>query len=264
MNIYIILTIFFLGFYFCLNYTHKDLIENFNNNYDKYDVKASVPENCPNLLVQKGKELHLVNTKKAIIPGVNPIKFKDLGEYIEYAKWQQKMKKDCPILFFQQTFGTQGKKGYRLLDNPLNPSGGVTSELLDTPNMYDKLVNASTDRKPYNQNLYSGFDPKDQQIGENTVLDENYITAGRWNPMQSDWNGLKQSELEAKEMKKKRGRSVADNNKPLYNTNELDRIEAQTVQLKSVNTRKNGKSDVNIALSESKKNNIIIKDSLKK
>ena len=59
-------------------------------------------------------------------------------------------------------------------------------------------------------------------------------------------------------MKKKRGRSVADNNKPLYNTNELDRIEAQTVQLKSVNTRKNGKSDVNIALSESKKNNIII------
>jgi len=65
MNIYIILTIFFLGFYFCLNYTHKDLIENFNNNYDKYDVKASVPENCPNLLVQKGKELHLVNTKKS-------------------------------------------------------------------------------------------------------------------------------------------------------------------------------------------------------
>jgi len=259
MKLYVIFTLFLFGLYFCLNYTHKDLVENFNN-YDDYDVKSSIPNKCPNLLVQKGKELHLVNTKKALIPGVNPIKFKDLGEYIEYAKWQQKMEKDCPILYFQQTYDTQGKRGYRLLDNPLNPKGGVKSELLDTPNMYDTLVDASKDHKPYNKNLYSGFDPENQQIGENTILDENYITGGQWNPMQSDWKGLRQSELEAKEMLKKRGRSLSDIDAPI--NNDIDRIEAQTDLLRSKNTRKSGKTDLNVYITESKKKNKIIKDSL--
>ena len=61
------------GLYFCINYSHKDLIENFENAPNK-----NIPEDCPNLLVQKGSQLQLLNTKKAIVPGVNPIIFKDL------------------------------------------------------------------------------------------------------------------------------------------------------------------------------------------
>ena len=69
----IIVIIFLLGLLFCLKYSHSDLVEGF----------ASKGQ-CPNLLVQKGKHLHLIYTNKARIPGVNPIKFNNLEEYIEF------------------------------------------------------------------------------------------------------------------------------------------------------------------------------------
>ena len=67
MKLFIIVIIFILGLLFCCNYKHSDLIEGFES-------KTA----CPNLLVQKGKELHLIYSNKARIPGVNPIKFKNL------------------------------------------------------------------------------------------------------------------------------------------------------------------------------------------
>ena len=45
---------FLCGLYYCLNYKSGDLIENF----------AGIG-NCPNLLIKKGKELHLLNTQKS-------------------------------------------------------------------------------------------------------------------------------------------------------------------------------------------------------
>ena len=236
MKIYIAFIIFFIGLHFCLNYTHKDVVENFNN-YENYKPDPSIPSKCYNLLIQKGKELHLVNTKKAMIPGVNPINFKDLGEYIEYAKWQEKTNNECPILYFQQTYDAQGKRGYRLLDDPLNPQGGVKSELLHSPNRGNELFDANSDNKPFNQNLYSGYDQQDQYIGEKNILDDNFITAGQWNPMQSDWKGPQKSESQATEFKKDRSRSIQEINKPLYNPkiNAKDRLDPQSQFLKSQN-----------------------------
>ena len=74
------MAIFLLGFYFCLTYKSRllKLRENFKGS------------NCPNILIKKGKELHLENTKKAKVPGVNPIIFKSLEEYAEYVAWESK------------------------------------------------------------------------------------------------------------------------------------------------------------------------------
>ena len=109
-----ILIIFFIGLYFCIQ--RKPNLEPFSGLRD-----------CPNLLVKKGKELHLINTKKAMIPGVNPIKFDNLEEYAEYIKWSKKVGIKCPILYYEETYNTQNQKGLRLLDDPLNPTAGLPS-----------------------------------------------------------------------------------------------------------------------------------------
>jgi len=73
LKLTIIVIVFLCGLYFCMNYKSSDLVEGFQSMTD-----------CPNLLIKKGSELHLVNTKKAMIPGVNPIRFNNLEEYAEY------------------------------------------------------------------------------------------------------------------------------------------------------------------------------------
>ena len=165
MKSYVAAVIFIFGLYYCLTYTRSEIREYFDNS----EPDPSIPSRCYNLLIQKGSVYHLVNTKKALIAGVNPIKFKDLGEYIQYVKWQQKMNIDCPVLYFQTTYDTQGKMGYRFLEDPLNPQGGVKSELLHSPKSkkwFDELLDASTDSKFFNKHQYAGFDPDDQHIGE--------------------------------------------------------------------------------------------------
>ena len=125
---------FLFGLYFCLSYKSENLLENF----------LGIGQ-CPTMLVKKGKELHLINTKKARIPGVNPLKFNNLEEYAEYIKWSQKVGIKCPILYYEQTYNTQNERGFRLLDDPLNPSAGLPS----TPapqQASNQLLNAFRDK----------------------------------------------------------------------------------------------------------------------
>ena len=62
---------------------------------------------CPNMLLEKDGEIHLFNTKKAVVPGVNPIKFTSLEEYAEFVEWQEGQGIHCPTLFLQYTTDTQ-------------------------------------------------------------------------------------------------------------------------------------------------------------
>ncbi len=155
----IILAIFVLGFYFCLTYKSRCLRENFKGS------------NCPNILIKKGKELHLENTKKAKVPGVNPIIFKSLEEYAEYVTWSQKVGIKCPILYYEETYNTQNQKGLRLLDDPLNPSAGLPSNQINRQVPVMNLIDANRDDPPYNQNNFAGMDTNDQYVGVKTPLD---------------------------------------------------------------------------------------------
>ena len=100
-----ILIVFILGLYFTCNYTSKDIIEGF-------DVTKN---SCPNILIQKGKELYLHNSRLAKIPGVNPIKFNNLEEYVEFLDWQRSQNINCPVLFLQHSYDTQGKPIYKFI-----------------------------------------------------------------------------------------------------------------------------------------------------
>ena len=104
-----IIAMFLSGLYISCKYSSKQFNEGFN-----------VRENCPDLLVQKGSELHLLNSKKAEIPGVNPIKFNNLEEYTEFLDWQNNVGIHCPVLFVQKGYDAQGYGVYRIKNDPID------------------------------------------------------------------------------------------------------------------------------------------------
>lgn len=180
IKIILILILFVLGFIYVTTYKHINLVEGFELN-----------NRCPNLLVKKGKELHLVNTKKAMVPGVNPIKFDNLEEYAEFVKYQKYMKIDCPILYYEETYDTQNNKGYRLLNNPFDKKPGMPSNFSNNYNIHNrknvKIKDATLDKPPYNKNQYHGFDEQNQRIGLKTKIDD--IKLEDINPMETHWKG---------------------------------------------------------------------------
>lgn len=185
-KIILILFIFILGLLFCISYKNTDFKETF-----------SLQDKCPNLLVKKGEQLYLYNTKKAEVPGVNPLKFNNLEEYAEFVKYQKYMNINCPILYYQETYNTQNEKGFRLLNDPLNPKNGLSSNLTkeyDINNVGENAIDAlfdlndaSHDNPPYNVKHFSGIDPTDQLVGVKTKLDN--ITIEDVNPMDTNWKG---------------------------------------------------------------------------
>jgi len=205
MKIPIILSIFILGLLFTLSYKHNDLI------HESFDITNS----CPNLLIKQGKEIHLVNTKKALIPGVNPIKFESLEDYAQFVKYQKHLKINCPVLYYQETYDTQNNKGFRLHNNPLDVDGGLPSHIAKEYNINNSAILAKSgefintknlNRKPMykidntnhvkqvsptdytidHKKFTSPMDPQSQNIGKKTHLDNIKMDT---NPMSSNWKG---------------------------------------------------------------------------
>ena len=192
------------------------------------DEPFTVREDCPNVLIQKGSELYLKNTKKADIPGVNPIKFNNLEEYKEYMKWLQAKGINCPILYLQHMYNAEGENEYRIRPGPLHLEGGLEKEnnmainisgrditerasiekaldnmQLDRINVDPTLVETSLlydshrDDKPFNINQYPGVDPHNQYIGLEVPLDDVYrrhkTKEKSPNAMDTNWGGVKYS-----------------------------------------------------------------------
>ena len=169
--------LFLLGLYMCSTYTTHDIVEGFENS-------------CPDILVQKGSELWLYNSKVKKLPGMNPIRFKNLEEYTEFIEWQRSQDIRCPVLFLQQSYNSQGEQVYNIRDSPTNPNGGNNID----PTL---LQDATRNDPPYNQNSYPGFDAHNQMVGEDNALDKDY-NIGRTqpisaNPMDDNWGGVNYS-----------------------------------------------------------------------
>ena len=184
MKLKIIAGIFILGLLFCATHKTSDIIETFDTTQD-----------CPNLLIQVDNKLKLLNKNKALVPGVNPIYFNNLEEYIEFVEWQQAKGMKCPILYFQQTYTTQGDKKYRLLPDPVEKNAGLPT---NPPKAQKRqLYDAGRDDPPYNRNQYAGSDPQDQNIGVYTPLDKMFHSSNKKsdNAMDTNWKGVKGTRL---------------------------------------------------------------------
>ena len=201
----LILVIFVLGLYVYCSHG-KNVYEGFNNKRD-----------CPNILIQKGNKIYLKNTKLAEIPGVNPITFDNLEEYVEFLNWQKSQGMDCDVLFLKHEYDAQGNGVYKIRPdiNNLNPGAqartpGQIESLDDVTVPSSKnfpfpaqlpeqhlLVDASRNDPPYNQNSYPGFDQDNQYEGVDTPLDKlyNIETTKRYsdNAMDSNWGGIEYS-----------------------------------------------------------------------
>jgi len=200
LKLFLIIIVFILGLYFTCNYTSKNVIEGF-------DVSKN---SCPNILIQKGTELYLHNSRRAKIPGVNPVKFNNLEEYVEFLDWQRSQNINCPVLFLQHSYDTQGKPIYKVRPSPTDTQGGLPSVLtygtdsqaipltVQKPKQ-TKLIDASRDDAPYNNNSYPGYDPINLQQGEYTPLDKMFNeqeTSGHksTNAMDVNWGGIQYTE----------------------------------------------------------------------
>ena len=180
------------------------IISYFNRNKIKTVYESFSNQDCPDLLIQKGKHIYLLNKNKAKIPGVNPIKFKNLEEYTEYLNWQRHQGIKCPVLYLQNSYDIQGNLVYVNRKSPYEKEGGTsTISGLDLFNNNNKslLFDSTRNHPPFNKNLYPGFDPYDQNVGLETPLDKMYHSAPNTvsaNPMDPNWGGSSYTESRVK------------------------------------------------------------------
>ena len=183
----IIISIFILGLIFMIINKPKSIFESFTNKR-KY--------RCPNILIQKDKHIFLYNSDLAPVPGVNPIMFDNLNEYVEFTKWQRSQGIRCPALFLQHSYNAQGRSVYKARPSPTELHGGleegrVTENRTLAPQSL--LLNATRNNLPYNNKQYPGYDPHNQYIGLSTPLDK-ITNEGKGispNPMDTNWGGDK-------------------------------------------------------------------------
>ena len=189
-KIFIIGFIFLLGLYYCLTVNEKTI-------YEGYANKNSA---CPNILIQKGSEIYLYNSKKAKIPGVNPIKFDNLEGYVEYLEWQKHNNLICPVLFLQRSYDAQGKAIYQVRPDIFDAQGGLPATVPagEQPVEMSKLVDAGRNDPPYNKDSFPAYDPMNLYQGEYTPLDKMYHSQEKNkvsdNPMDVNWGGTKYTE----------------------------------------------------------------------
>ena len=88
---------------------------------------------CPDTLVQKGSKIYLYNSRRAEVPGVNPILFNNLEEYVEFLDWQKSQGINCPVLYLQQVYDASGKLTCKARPCVTEPQGGLppTNATLD-------------------------------------------------------------------------------------------------------------------------------------
>ena len=121
--VYTLILIFLMGLYVSSCYGNGKIFEGFEGK-DK---------RCPNMLVQIDKNYFLYNSNLAKIPGVNPIRFNNLEEYVEFLDWQKSQGINCPVLYLQKTYDTQGTSVYKIRPDPLDPEGGLPSTIQTVP-----------------------------------------------------------------------------------------------------------------------------------
>jgi hypothetical protein len=111
----IIVSIFILGLYFV--YSYPSTMEGFELGIGR--------SRCPNILIQKGAVFYLYNSKLAKIPGVNPLQFNSLDDYVEFMDWQRSQGIRCPILYLQESYDAQGNPVLKARPSPTDLQGGL-------------------------------------------------------------------------------------------------------------------------------------------
>ena len=142
----------------------------------------------------------MLNKDKAVIPGINPVRFDNLEQYAEFLQYQRRMGIICPVLFLEEGFDAQNNRVWRASSDPFDPKGGSQPTSWQMPNTLEakgdsvvsKLFDANIDNDPpANGGEFPGFDPHNQNLGKWTPLDKMFHSKQKYsnNPMDSNWRG---------------------------------------------------------------------------
>jgi len=181
---FFIILVFLSGLYFYITYGNKT--EGMSNMTNQ--------QRCPNILIQKDSKYYLYNSNIAKVPGVNPIEFNNLEDYVEFLEWQRSAGIRCPVLYLQNTYDAQGNPVYKVRPSVTELQGGLPPTTpVPLPLKFTQLVDAGRDDPPYNKNSYPSFDESSYYVGAITPLDmikhseENMLYSD--NAMDPNWGG---------------------------------------------------------------------------
>ena len=183
-----ILAMFVVGFLFTLTHSSRRVQEAFEGATDTGNPNKN---RCPDILIQKGAELYLHNSRLANVPGVNPLKFNNLEEYVEFTEWQRGQGIRCPVLYMQHSFDAQGKPVYKIRPSPLDLQGGLppvaASGAVAAANANANFID-DADKPPMNASSYPAFDPMEPNAGpaKGPLKKLKGLSA---NPMDPNWGG---------------------------------------------------------------------------
>jgi hypothetical protein len=117
----LIIIVFLAGIYFVAMYGDPKSLEGLTT------MTGEI--RCPNMLIQKGSRFYLYNSNLAQVPGVNPVEFENLEDYVEFISWQHSQGIRCPVLYLQQTYDAQGQSVYKARPSVTEPQGGLPPAL---------------------------------------------------------------------------------------------------------------------------------------
>jgi hypothetical protein len=182
--------LFYLNNNNCLTFVSTGLIEGMKINDDVTPNSGSL--RCPNLLIQKNKEIYLYNTKLAEVPGVNPIKFKDLEDYNEFLNWQKSQGIRCPVLYLQKSYNTQGQSVFKIRPSIKEPQGGLEPSILSADGetvVRSKLGDDNRFAYPYSEDILNKRVKPLVELDREEENNEKDISLVSANPMNSNWGG---------------------------------------------------------------------------
>lgn len=208
------------GFQEMVEMYERERKENVDGDGEGEDVDSDpkegfqIPSSCPNVLIQNGSKFFLYNTTRMDVPGVNPIEFENLEEYVEFIKYQKKMGMNCPILYLQQSMGVQGNMEYRLRPDVLEPQAGLNPMLpsqmtsitpyerkMANDNLAQTIAHNLSTSPPMSQNDIKNLDLTKSTLGlsnSSRCTGENdappLVQGKSPDPMQENWGGLAFSE----------------------------------------------------------------------
>jgi len=154
LKILFFIAIFLGGMYFYTTYTSVEGLTTMDGEL-----------RCPNLLIQKDSKYYLYNSQIAKVPGVNPIEFNNLEEYVEFLEWQRGAGIRCPVLYLQNSYDAQGERVYKIrpsvteLQGGLPPSAPVHPSPMPIHNPSTQIQHPNQKKSSNNTNNIDEADP---------------------------------------------------------------------------------------------------------
>jgi hypothetical protein len=174
--------VFFGGLYFYIYYSNKpNLLEGLTT------MNGEI--RCPNILLQKGSKYYLYNSNLVQVPGVNPIEFNNLEEYVQFLEWQRGAGIRCPVLYVQNTYDAQGERVYKIRPSVTELEGGLPpTTTVPLPLKFTSIL----ENQAYNDTSYPVTNDTNNEMSPiDQINNSNYNMLYSDNPMDPNWGGTK-------------------------------------------------------------------------